>query len=558
MIDKRAYLQGAPSLELLAPRQRVKTAGAQPVVQAFLDSLRPDNTYTYALCNAMGFSEFFGSNSNADWYGLNPNLGFNGLLHAWPGIGKDLVADRMQGKDWAYGYPCFYNAAVYAHHKNTCPTSLGFGDVIFAYANMEMKRIELLMRIHNMEAQRKGHDSILQKMERGDRCDVSMGARVPFDTCSVCTDWPLYKTALKTFDPKRHRHEGIAVLEYHRKVRPIRGLAVTRNEYCSCMRNSKNKTLPSGEKVFVFNDYPRFFDISAVYVGADRTARVMWSMGRSGVARVKAPNPLEGALTTLLETLGKTASMEKQIPGETEAVLHDADTSAEVDFSSLAQAAGLDGTRKLLSSAAALGIVATPGEFQKLVAPKQDGLFSTETSEVSNDWVCTPGAVDDALLQALMHLAPERSAFAPFLNNRMKQAEPSKTASIRRAGSRSPALDKIAAQYNGYRLSVLDKSAALTHRAEGLFIDPLAKTAGLETLAGLLLGVAPVLHLVASHLRRQSDEGKQLGSMAQFIAENPTFSSLAVLGAGIRTAMIAEKGGLMAALARLLQAAPKI
>lgn len=550
-MDKRALLQGTPSIEILAPQTRVKTAGALPAVQAFLDSLRPDPTYTYALVNAMGFSEYFGPNSNADWYGLNPHLGFNGLLHAWPDIGKDIVADRMQGKQWPFGYPCFYNAAVYAHHKNHDPEKLGFGDVIFAYANTEMKRIELLMRVHNEEAAKKGHSSLLDRVASGERCDVSMGARVPFDLCSVCTDWAAVKKALSSFDAKKHRHEGVAVLEYHKTVKPIRGLAITRVDYCSCMRTMKNRVLPGGEKVFVYNDWPRFFDISFVYVGADRTARAMWVLS-TRAKRDVAPNPVQGALQMLLENL-KVASIDKEIEdSKVEAVLRDSDTTPELPLRDL-----FPGTaaKDVLSSAAALGIVATPAEFQGLVAPGTSGLFDTATSGVSEDFVADPQRVLEPLLEALKHLCPERSGFAPFLEPRLPKGPIPKVAQQDRQVSRSPELDKIAAQYNGYRLSLLKEAAALTRRAEHLFTDPLAKVAGTETLAALLLGVAPVLHLVASHLRRQADEGKQLGGMATFLAENPTFSSLATLGAGLRVAMIAEKGGMLAALASLLKAA---
>jgi len=936
MIDKRAVLQGDVTVELLAPQQRVKTAGARPAVQAFLDALKPDPTYTYALVNAMGFSEYFGPNSNADWYGLNPHLGFNGLMHAWPDIGRDVAADRMKGKDWPYGYPCFYNAAVYAHHKNTDPVKLGFGDVIFAFANMEMKRIELMMRVHNEEARKKGHLTILERVAGGSRSDVSMGARVPFDTCvhpdvplrtpggwrragelqvgdsvlthrgrirkitrrfdnhvdagdllslrvagapallvtkthpmyvvresqlrackgsakgkkrrctpnadgracsfcrralvlapqwidagdvrigdyvvaprgelgatkidpakarllgywigdghrlrqragkkkdgdhrlmgfvftvgvdapehytrlvhtireagaknnpntydvgegrdavqihtydqelgawlcsvgatedyekrlaeevfswnqeallqliggwidtdghfgdglvristavlglaldaqrllrllgvpagitpspdgyggtayqvsiqpdhvqrlrlwnycekvdefsfdhvsgteilvvgdavlhpvkkleavdyegrvlnfsveedetyvamglsthncSICTDWDLYKKALKTFDPRRHRHEGIAVLEYHRKVRPIRGLAVTRDEYCSCMKTTKGKTLPSGDKVFVYNDYPRFFDISFVYIGADRTARVMWHLAQS-LGRPVATDPMLGALERFL-ALGKVATMEKEVPGTVEQVLHDADTSPEFDLGALFPKTT---PQQLLSSAASLGIVVTPGEFQALVAPGLDGLFDDRTSGVDAGMAVDPSKVLSGLLPALKHLCGERSSFAPYLEPRLPELPIPKVAQQDRPVQHTDVHAKIATLYNGYRLSVLEKSAALTQRAEGLFIDPLAKVAGAEALAGLLLGAAPVLHLVASHLRRQNDEGKQLGTMAQIVADNPTFLSLATLGAGIRMAMIAEKGGMLAALARLLQAVPKI
>jgi hypothetical protein len=110
--------------------------------------------------------------------------------------------------------------------------------------------------------------------------DVSMGSRVPWDLCSICTDWKLYREALATYNPKEHKSPGEAVLKFHKRVKAhnnvgIRGLAVTRLEYCEHAKRNMNKILPDGRKVYVHNPYPRFFDISFVFTGADKTAKVM-------------------------------------------------------------------------------------------------------------------------------------------------------------------------------------------------------------------------------------------------------------------------------------------
>jgi hypothetical protein len=557
MIKRALSHHDEPPVEIVQPGQSVKTAGALPAVQSFLDTLKPDPRYTYALVNAMGYSEFFGANSNADWYGLNPNTGYNGLLNAWDGIGQDIELDRMKGKQWSHGYPCFYNAAVYAHHRNSCPTTLGFGDVIFSFANPTMKRIELLMRTDNAEAKKKGHDSILAKIS-SERCDVSMGARVPYDTCSVCTDWATYKKAAARFDPQRHAHIGIAVLAYHKTVAPIRGLAITRADYCRCMRGAKNRVLPDGRKVFVYNDYPRFFDISFVYVGADRTARVMWHLG--SVAEQKSALPF--IAEHFLKSAGaeKRASMEKEIDAVAEKVEADDTTTPAVTFEALlGPGCSLP---QILSSAGALGIVASPREFQNLYAhtrPPEEKIqllraptFSTEQGGIDDRCGVSPGQVLPALLTALLAIAKQRSSFAPFLLPRLEKQEKVAAAPCRAPTVSNP---KLAALYNGYRISLLEKCGALAIDPSTLN-DPLGiKISSAEALGALLLGIAPMLHLVSSHLRQQADEGKQLGSMAQFIAEHPTFSSLTALGAGVRCAMIAEQGGLLPLALKLLAAA---
>lgn len=553
MLVKRALSQGI-QLELLQPGERVKTAGAMPAVQRVLDALRPHPAYTYALVNAMGYSEFYGTNSNADWYGYCPETDQNGLLHAWPDIGQNLETDRMKGRDWPYGYPCFYGAAVYAHHKNTCPVQLGFGDVRYVFANPQMKRIELLLRIHNEEARKKGHLDIIERIRAGERCDVSMGAKIPYDHCSICTDWDAVRRALRTFDAARHKHPGMAVLEQHKKA-AIRGTAVTAADYCSHLRTQRNQVLSDGRKVFMYNTYPRFFDISCVFIGADRTARVMWHLAGNYRDDAPIPQPMQAARGALDAFLAKTASkkaeLEKEIPdGVIEKVLTDSDTAPEVRFDLMKQ-----DPRKLLSSAAALGIVLSPTEFQRLLGGP-GAPFSTDTSKIDDSLAVDPRHLDDKLLSAMTALVPQRSAFRPFVEPRITTISGRISISSNPAGAEE---EKLGALYNGYRLSVLEAGEKLAHRATGYLIDdPLGLKTAAHPLAALLLGMAPVVHLVAAHLRRKQDEGQQLGAMASLVAENPTFISLAALGAGIRVAMAAESGGLLPAALSLFAKAAKM
>ena len=554
MIEKRATVScEIPPVELLQPGDRVKTAGALPAVQSVLDQLKPDPLYTYALVNAMGYSEFYGANSNADWYGYNPHLDFNGLLHAWDGIGENVETDRMKGQAWPYGYPCFYNATVYAHHKNTDPQQLGFGDVRFVFANPAMKRVELLLRVHNEEAKKKGQYSILERLAAGERSDVSMGAKVPFDLASCCTDWDAVKKAWTTFDPKRHAHPGIAILEYHRKVKPIRGLAVTSREYCSCFRSNRNKVRGDGLKYFVYNDFPRFFDISFVYIGADRTARAMWHLGSTRPSHGQIPMSLFSGFT-----MGKVASIDKEINGTVEMVVRDESTTPEVRFDKmLGPRPAPEAIKGLLSSAASVGVVLTPREFQMIVEGPGAAFkpcFDPTIGGVDDSLAVDPSAVVQKLVDALIHLAPTRSSFAPYLAPRLLQDSDDLPSIAPRV---DPGNTKLSALYNGYRLSVMEKIAELIPHAEyQLCPDPLAAKTANNAVAGLLLGVAPVLHLVAAHLRRKREEGAELGAVASFLADHPTFMSMATLGAAIRVAMLSEGVGILAGAAKLL--GPKV
>lgn len=269
------YARSTEAAELVSSGN-LSVGGIAPPVKSVLSTLKPDEN-TYVLSTALSYSEHFGPNSNNDYYGYNPHLKYNGLLNAWDNIGKSLDNDRRKGREWSHGYPCFYGGAVYAHHRNSDPQTLGFGDIIFAHANPVMKRVELVLRIFDRVARDRGHGHFLERLDRGERVDTSMGAKVPFDLCSIDTDWEEIRKLMKQFDPKKHKHWGDVVLQAHAK-KPIRGVARTRAEYGPYMRRQAGQVLEDGRRVYVYNDIPKFFDESLVIVGADRTAKSMWHL----------------------------------------------------------------------------------------------------------------------------------------------------------------------------------------------------------------------------------------------------------------------------------------
>ena len=236
-----------------------KTAAPMlPEVQQYLEDLRPNPQKIYVLVNALGAGEFWGSNINGDYF---PEAA---LIH----------------KGHVYGYETFYQAYPYKHHVNKDP-SKAFGRVELSVWHDEMKRCELVIAIDRISADKFGATDVCDKLDHGQFPDVSMGCKVPYDICSVCTNWPEYARAQATFDPVVHRSPGQAVLHYH-KARPIRGISVTRNDYCEHLRTMLNKILGDGKKVYAVNDYPRFFDISFVFIGADKTAKVMAKLASIG------------------------------------------------------------------------------------------------------------------------------------------------------------------------------------------------------------------------------------------------------------------------------------
>lgn len=237
-----------------------------PEVQKYLEKLQAHPNKIYVLVNALGAGEFWGSNINGDWF---PEAS---LVH--------------EGMD--YGYQTFYNAYPYKHHVNKNPER-AFGAVELAVWHAGMRRVELVIAIDRLRAKQFAAEDVCDKLDQDMFPDVSMGCKVPYDMCSICTDWKKYRKAQSTFDPLLHTTVGKAVLMYHKRD-PIRGISVTRNDYCEHLKRQLNRILPDGRKVYAINDYPRFFDISFVFIGADKTAKVMAKLASPNSYSVTVPS----------------------------------------------------------------------------------------------------------------------------------------------------------------------------------------------------------------------------------------------------------------------------
>lgn len=224
-----------------------KTAAAtersnlHPKIKDFVKAIRPTKHGIYVLVNALGAGEYWGSNVNGD---LFPEAA---LIHA-PEDWEKLPVAKMQqvAKTWEYGYPTFMNAAPYRHHQNK-DRSRAFGSVELAVWNPEMHRVELVVYLDRELCKKFGAYDVIERIENGEFPDVSMGCRVPYDVCTIC----------------EHKSK-------------------TRADYCEHAATMMNVILPDGRKVAVRNDSPRFFDISFVFIGADKTAKVMAKLAQKG------------------------------------------------------------------------------------------------------------------------------------------------------------------------------------------------------------------------------------------------------------------------------------
>lgn len=502
-----------------ADSQFEKTASdLLPDVARYIDSLRPSKNAQYVLVNAMGASEYYSSNVNGDAF---PEASLVHMPDKWAGI---PVVDKIVSKDWGYGFPTFYQAHAYGHHRNK-DASKAYGDVELATWNPNMKRVELVIRVDHDKCMKFGGTGVWDKLRLGEFIDVSMGSKVPYDTCAICLDWDTYRKAIATFDPKRHIHPGSAALEYHKKLKAdggkgIRGLSVTRNDYCDHCKRDMNKIYPDGRKVFVYNDYPRFFDISFVFIGADRTAKTMLFIVRDGKLEAKPSAQVAEEQHLSLEGLDKAASDEqtlkqafgklakpklseisKDIPTRFAGKIVPALNKRELDLPSslLDSMAGLP-LEDAFSTSAGMGILLRPREFQRVTLVRlgkkpladsldEEGSVFSKTED-SDPIGLAGGRFSELLAKMLSPFLASRSAVAPSIEKRIVIITgPAPSEKRATAPSHSTELlDKISSAYNGYRREVLDfvtNAKDLLESSHSLDLQKLASVAHEEMFTPL-------------------------------------------------------------------------
>jgi hypothetical protein len=240
-----------------------KTAGIHPEVLKFKQMLEPEPNKTYVHILALGAGDFYGPNLNNDHF-------------PWAGLSHDHTTTPHP---YLHGYKTFLNAHSFAHHVNKDPAK-SYGDVILSTLNNKMKRVELVVAIDHERCEKNGGKSTLQKIHDGEYPATSMGCRVPYDVCSLCGNKARF-----------------------------------RSEYCEHMRQSPGKIMPNGEQVFVYNHFPRFFDISFVFIGADRTSFVLEKIASgSGIFVPSQYGDVEktAASTRLSKSLRQGAGMKQK------------------------------------------------------------------------------------------------------------------------------------------------------------------------------------------------------------------------------------------------------
>lgn len=441
-------------------------------IRAYIKTITPEDRkkYCYVLVNALGAGEYFGSNINADYFP------WNALCH--------------EGDD--YGYKTFLKAHAYAHHVNKDPTR-AFGVPVLSVLNHTMKRVELIIRLDREKAKTEGQDGIIKRIDAGEFPDVSMGCKVPYDVCSICGN-----------------------------------KSKTRSDYCEHMNPppdkrgvyGPNKILPDGRKIYVINTLPRFFDISFVFIGADKTAKVMAKLASVGdllclgdVCAIPRRSVEVQDLSGSLLIPDRIGSMAKTASAEIET---GSCCSSCADFDKLAEAFGakpkIASHRKLseiiksvpvspfamktlpkieaaepdisatdlkrlgerfpvpdvLGSSLAGGVILKPHEFMRITLVRMgenqladdlqaSGRVFRQVQGSDQPMEVRTEAVLKEVIELLQGLLPERTAFGDRFKIRTMKSEEGKKNLPTRQEVSDPLLDKISAAYNGYRRAALVK-----------------------------------------------------------------------------------------------------
>lgn len=233
-----------------------KLAGSMmPEIQEWLRGYTPNKKEIVVLVNALGASEFWGQNSNGD------RFSWDSLSHCCDDhVGVYHPIDTFTGKPVPpYGYRTFLDAHPFAHHRNKDPNR-SFGSVALSVLNRKMRRIELVVIVDRAKALNFGAQHIVDRIDSGDYPDVSMGTKVPYDVCALCGN-----------------------------------KSKTRHDYCSCIKNiGMGKILSDGRQIGVWNPHPKFFDISFVFIGADKTAKMMMKLAHADSGLWVPESVLEG------------------------------------------------------------------------------------------------------------------------------------------------------------------------------------------------------------------------------------------------------------------------
>jgi hypothetical protein len=241
----------------------------------FIKSVEPQPGKSIVLVLALGAYETYDLNRNGDGFnefpyrpGFKPTCGCCTGSDGW--VSQEEVLPNHYKSFEQYG-------KVYKHHVNKDPAK-SFGDIIKAFWNPFMHRVELLTGIDNKLA-----PDLAQRIADGEYPAVSMGCRIKYDVCTICG----------------HK-------------------APTRKQYCDHLKFGLRQVHSSGLRAGALNPSPKFFDISFVVKPADQTGYMLKKVAFEGSYELRTAAELGGYLDTVDEkraAIQKISDIDKTLRG---------------------------------------------------------------------------------------------------------------------------------------------------------------------------------------------------------------------------------------------------
>lgn len=198
----------------------------------YIKAVEPKPGTSIVLVLALGAYETYDLNRNGDGFnefayrnGFKPTCGCCQADGAWV-TQQEVLPNHYKSFE--------EHGKIYRHHQNKDPLK-ACGDVIKAFWNPQMHRVELLLGLRNELA-----PDLAQRIEAGEYPAVSMGCRIKYDVCTICG----------------HK-------------------AATRKQYCDHLKFGMRQVTPGGLRAGALNPSPKFFDISFVVKPADLTGYMM-------------------------------------------------------------------------------------------------------------------------------------------------------------------------------------------------------------------------------------------------------------------------------------------
>ena len=446
-----------------------------PEIAKYLRIVKPIPGKNILLIDAMGASDYWGSNINADWFG----------------------ADELQHEGKDYGYQTFMHYAYpYKHHNNEARTkdpSRRYGDKVpLAVYHEPMHRVQLIVIVDSKKA-----GDIVERVDNNQYPDVSMACGVAYDQCSICGS--VHKT---------------------------------RAQYCDHAKYQLNQILGNGEQVHLINHRPRFHDISFVLIGAEQASKVLLKVA-SANNTYDLNRHFSNSLAMLRSVTNKAASIpkiaviEKEIPVEEAEIITDEKIDSIKALKSTEEAIPRH-TLKAMSNYPMADILSTlgsacidlrPEEFQYMLlnqfgrGDQADSLANQGTCFDPNCFEETTeipeGKISPSVVIIIKDILPKRSGHYPFLVDRMYNKQASFTPSVKNF-MKWPV---VAGLYQGYLNKVPGSVQKMVK--EGMTelkpYLPAAQTAGMA-LAGIKLGRMAAEENMSSERYLDPIFGESIGS----------------------------------------------